>query len=78
MVEQLLNTKRDSCLTAGGRNMSIQDNFLFENAELMDSDPSIDFIITHDHKIGAGGFGKVFKVTRRRDGLVCALKFCHP
>ena len=58
--------------------MSIQDDTLFENAELQDTDPSIDYVITHDHKIGAGGFGKVFKVTRRRDNLQCALKFCHP
>ena len=61
-----------------GRNMSIRDESLFELVELQDSDPSVDYIITHDHKIGTGGFGKVFKVTRRRDGQVCALKFCHP
>ena len=34
--------------------------------------------ISHDNKIGQGGFGKVFKVKRKADGLVCALKFCTP
>ena len=58
--------------------MSIRDNFLFENAELLNCDPSEGFIISHDNKIGSGGFGKIFKVKRRRDEKPCALKFCTP
>jgi len=61
-----------------GKNMTIKDTFLFDNAEIQTTDPSKEFEITHDHKIGSGGFGKVFKVKRRSDGLVCALKFCTP
>jgi serine/threonine protein kinase len=29
-------------------------------------------------KLGQGGFAKVFKVKRRSDGFVCALKFVEP
>ena len=42
------------------------------------SDPSTDWVIKHDEKIGQGGYAKVFKVKRKVDGLDCALKFCEP
>ena len=39
------------------------------------SDPSHKYDITSKHKLGIGGFAKVFRVIRRTDGLQCALKF---
>ena len=31
-----------------------------------------------DNKLGQGGFAKVFKVKRKSDGFICALKFVEP
>lgn len=48
---------------------------LAQHAHFSTNDPSDRYDITSKHKIGIGGFAKVFKVTRRFDGLQCALKF---
>ena len=48
---------------------------LAEHAAFDTSDPSLKYDITSKHKIGIGGFAKVFRVRRRSDGLMCALKF---
>lgn len=42
----------------------------------MSDDPSKYYDIIG--KLGQGGFAKVFKVRRKSDGLVCALKFMEP
>lgn len=39
------------------------------------TDPSYKYDITSKHKLGIGGFAKVFRVMRRADKLACALKF---
>ena len=39
------------------------------------TDPSNKYDITSKHKLGIGGFAKVFRVVRRSDGMQCALKF---
>ena len=57
---------------------SMRNTALFADAEIKTSDPSQFFEIKHEHKLGEGGFAKVFKVKRRSDDLVCALKFCEP
>ena len=61
-----------------GRNLRARDTFLFKTAEMKAMDPSVYFEIKHDTKLGEGGFAKVFKVKRRADDKVCALKFCEP
>ena len=38
-------------------------------------DPSTAYDITSKYKLGSGGFAKVFKVLRKSDGKVIALKF---
>lgn len=38
-------------------------------------DPSAAYDITSKYKLGSGGFAKVFKVLRKSDGKVIALKF---
>jgi len=48
---------------------------LEEHATFDTSDPSFKYDITSKHKLGIGGFAKVFRVIRRTDGLNCALKF---
>ena len=48
---------------------------LEEHATFDTSDPSLKYDITSKHKLGIGGFAKVFRVIRRSDGLNCALKF---
>ena len=58
------------------RMMTIRNPNLFATAGLQTTDPSAIYEIKHENKIGEGGFAKVFKVTRKEDGLVCALKFC--
>ena len=60
------------------RLMSMRDTFLIQNAELQESDPSTDWLIRHEDKLGQGGYAKVFKVKRKVDELECALKFCEP
>lgn len=44
--------------------------------ELQTKDPSEYYDIIQ--KLGAGGFAKVFKVKRKADNLICALKFVEP
>lgn len=44
--------------------------------ELKKQDPSQFYDIIE--RIGVGGFAKVFKVKRKVDGLICALKFVEP
>lgn len=39
-------------------------------------DPSLYYDIVE--KIGVGGFARVFKVKRKKDGAICALKFVEP
>ena len=49
---------------------------LLETHAIFDtSDPSHKYDVTSRHKIGIGGFAKVFRVKRRTDNLQCALKF---
>ena len=43
---------------------------------MLQSDPSQVYDIVG--KLGQGGFAKVFKVKRREDGFLCALKFIEP
>ena len=57
---------------------NLRDTALFTDAEIKTDDPSQTFDIKHEDQLGEGGFAKVFKVKRREDGLVCALKFCEP
>lgn len=47
-----------------------------KNANFRTDDPSQFYDITG--KLGAGGFARVFKVQRKNDGFVCALKFIEP
>ena len=42
----------------------------------MTTDPSKFYDIIG--KLGQGGFAKVFKVKRKKDGFICALKFVEP
>ena len=51
---------------------------LNENAKFKTEDPSQYYDITSKYKLGVGGFAKVFKVQRKSDGMVCALKFVEP
>ena len=44
--------------------------------KIKESDPSKHYDIVG--KLGQGGFAKVFKVKRKNDGLICALKFVEP
>ena len=44
--------------------------------DLKEDDPSKYYDIIE--RIGVGGFAKVFKVKRKADGVVCALKFVEP
>jgi serine/threonine protein kinase len=44
--------------------------------DLKNEDPSLHYDIIS--RIGVGGFARVFKVKRKADGKVCALKFCEP
>ena len=47
-------------------------------ANFKTEDPSQFYDITSKYKLGIGGFAKVFKVQRKTDGMVCALKFVEP
>lgn len=49
---------------------------LEENAQIQTTDPSKYYDIIG--KLGQGGFAKVFKVKRKKDGFICALKFMEP
>jgi len=51
------------------------EQMLEDFATFETNDPSDKYDITSQHKLGIGGFAKVFKVVRRTDGLHCALKF---
>jgi len=44
--------------------------------ELKKDDPSKHYDIIE--RIGVGGFAKVFKVKRKSDDVICALKFIEP
>ena len=77
VVDQTEENDKDFFLSQSQRRIH-KDTFLFANAEIQTSDPSKFFEIKHEHQLGEGGFAKVFKVKRRKDGLVCALKFCEP
>ena len=46
------------------------------NFELKNDDPSNYYDIIE--RIGVGGFAKVFKVKRKEDGAIMALKFAEP
>ena len=43
-----------------------QEN-LKEHANFRTDDPTKEYQITSNHKLGSGGFAKVFKVSRRED-----------
>jgi serine/threonine protein kinase len=61
------------------KKMPTESNFaesLDEYCHLKSDDPSKFYDIVG--KLGVGGFAKVFKVRRKSDGLVCALKFVEP
>ena len=47
-----------------------------ETMKLQNKDPSKSYDIIS--KLGQGGFAKVFKVKRKSDGFICALKFVEP
>jgi len=49
---------------------------LGEHAQVQTTDPSKHYDIVG--KLGQGGFAKVFKVKRKKDGFICALKFVEP
>ena len=49
---------------------------LEDHAQIMKTDPSKNYDIIG--KLGTGGFAKVFKVRRKKDNFVCALKFVEP
>ena len=49
---------------------------LNEHAQVLTTDPSKYYDIIG--KLGQGGFAKVFKVKRKKDGFICALKFVEP
>ena len=51
------------------------ERMLTDFASFDTNDPSDKYDITSQHKLGIGGFAKVFKVIRKTDGLQCALKF---
>ena len=53
-------------------------NNLNTHAKFKTEDPSQFYDITSKYKLGIGGFAKVFKVQRKTDGMVCALKFVEP
>lgn len=53
-------------------------NNLSQYADFKTEDPSAYYDITSKYKLGIGGFAKVFKVQRKADGMVCALKFVEP
>ena len=48
---------------------------LEKHAIFREDDPSNEYLITSENKLGTGGFAKVFLVKRRKDGKLCALKF---
>ena len=58
--------------------MSMIDFELVEEAAIKEKSPADTYEVNHDSKLGEGGFAKVFKVKRWKDGKQCAMKFCHP
>ena len=54
------------------------DYELEEEANIKELSPADTYELNHESKLGEGGFAKVFKVKRWRDGKQCAMKFCNP
>ena len=83
-VGSLLNSMDD--LASGGNRttfisrvaLSQLDFDLEREAKIETSNPVEQYELNHEQKLGQGGFAKVFKVKRKRDGKVCAMKFCSP
>lgn len=48
---------------------------LNQHAQFREEDPSNHYDITSKYKLGSGGFAKVFRVVRKSDQKVLALKF---
>ena len=63
---------------AAGAEMPSTQSFqidLSRHAVFKTDDPSVNYDITSKYKLGSGGFAKVFKVQRKSDQKVIALKF---
>lgn len=80
-VLTILITMYDS--KGAGRSLATQlptdvdfNTMLHEYSQLSPDDPSKYYDIIG--KLGEGGFAKVFKVKRKVDGMICALKFVEP
>ena len=71
----------DSAVTSEPIELPSTEEFkinLNAHANFKSEDPSQFYDITSKYKLGIGGFAKVFKVQRKTDGMVCALKFVEP